>query len=111
MKRLFLLAGVLLVGSTLISAQSQGGQTAGQQPSAPIPPMQAPEQAPAAPAAKSQSGAPSDEKRGEKKSDVPEIGAGLGSCKVEFHITSLAGKGIYNAKVSTVIKYGLFNAK
>jgi hypothetical protein len=40
-----------------------------------------------------------------------EIKADLGSCSVDFHITDLAGNGLYNAKVHTLIRYGFLSKR
>ncbi len=40
-----------------------------------------------------------------------EISADLGSCTVDFHVTDLAGKGLYNAKIHTVIRYGFLSKR
>lgn len=42
---------------------------------------------------------------------VTEISADLGSCKVEFKVTDMLGKPIYNAKINTVIRYGFLNKR
>ncbi len=45
---------------------------------------------------------------------VPEMSAeeaGGGACTVEFRITDLAGKPLYNAKVQTTIRYGFLNKR
>src|SRR5512146_2048867 len=44
-------------------------------------------------------------------SAVTEISADLGTCSAEFHVTDMSGKGIYNAKVHTVIRYGFMSKR
>jgi hypothetical protein len=40
-----------------------------------------------------------------------EISADLGPCSVEFHVTDLAGKPIYYARITTTIRYGFMNKR
>ncbi|HUK87775.1 MAG TPA: hypothetical protein VLT85_08935 [Terriglobales bacterium] len=40
-----------------------------------------------------------------------EISADLGSCSAEFHVTDLAGHGLYNAKIHTLIRYGFWSKR
>lgn len=42
---------------------------------------------------------------------VTEISADLGSCVVEFKVTDMLGKPIYDAKINTVIRYGFLNKR
>jgi hypothetical protein len=42
---------------------------------------------------------------------VTEISADLGSCRVDFKVTDLLGKPIYNAKITTVIRYGFLSKR
>jgi len=42
---------------------------------------------------------------------VAKISADLGSCTVEFRVTDMLGKPIYNAKVKTLIRYGFMNLR
>ncbi len=42
---------------------------------------------------------------------VPEISADLGSCSVEFKVTDVAGKPIYDAKIKTQIRYGFLGKR
>jgi hypothetical protein len=42
---------------------------------------------------------------------VTEISADLGSCVVEFTVTDMLGKPIYNAKIKTTIRYGFLNKR
>ncbi len=79
---------VLLIAGSLAFVQEQKPQ---------IPPAQAPAQ-PAAPATT-------------PGNIIPEISADMGECTVDFVITDLAGKGIYNAKVSTIIRHGFLNKR
>lgn len=39
------------------------------------------------------------------------INADLGSCRVDFKVTDLQGKPIYNAKVKTTIRYGFLSKR
>jgi len=38
--------------------------------------------------------------------DIPVVKGGAGSCSADFVVSDASGKGIYNAKVSILIKYG-----
>jgi hypothetical protein len=51
--------------------------------------------------------------QGTSKPTVPvtEISADLGSCVVEFNVTNMLGKPIYDAKIKTVIRYGFLNKR
>ena len=40
----------------------------------------------------------------------PQISADLGPCSAEFKVTTMAGKPIYNATITTQIRYGIFAA-
>jgi hypothetical protein len=40
-----------------------------------------------------------------------EISADMGPCTVEFHVTDLAGNGVYYARITTVIRYGFMNKR
>lgn len=40
-----------------------------------------------------------------------EIKADLGNCSADFHVTDLAGNGLYNAKVHTLIRYGFLSKR
>jgi len=40
-----------------------------------------------------------------------EISADLGSCSVDFHVTGLAGNGLYDAKIHTLIRYGFWSKR
>lgn len=42
---------------------------------------------------------------------VTEISADLGSCRVDFKVTDMQGKPIYNAKISTTIRYGFLGKR
>jgi hypothetical protein len=42
---------------------------------------------------------------------VTEISADLGSCVVEFKVTNMLGKPIYDAKIKTVIHYGFLSKR
>jgi hypothetical protein len=42
---------------------------------------------------------------------VTEISADLGPCSAEFHITDMAGNGIYNANIHTLIRYGFMSKR
>jgi hypothetical protein len=42
---------------------------------------------------------------------VTEISADLGSCSVEFKVTDMLGKPIYNAKIKTQIRYGFLSKR
>ncbi len=42
---------------------------------------------------------------------ITEISADLGSCRVEFKVTDMLGKPIYNAKIKTVIRYGFLGKR
>jgi hypothetical protein len=44
-------------------------------------------------------------------STVTEISADLGPCAVEFKVTDLAGNGLYNAKIHTLIRYGFMSKR
>ncbi len=44
-------------------------------------------------------------------STVTEISADLGPCVVEFKVTDLAGNGLYNAKIHTLIRYGFMSKR
>jgi hypothetical protein len=41
----------------------------------------------------------------------PEISADLGHCSAEFKITDMGGKPIYNAKITTQIRYGFLGTR
>ena len=43
--------------------------------------------------------------------EVPVVDAGLGSCRADFIVKDGAGKPIFNAKISTTIKYGFLNKR
>jgi hypothetical protein len=45
------------------------------------------------------------------KVPITEISADLGSCRVEFKVTDMLGKPIYNAKIKTTIRYGFLNKR
>ncbi len=38
---------------------------------------------------------------------VPEITADLGPCSAAFHVTDLAGNGLYNAQIHVLVRYGM----
>ncbi len=40
-----------------------------------------------------------------------EISADLGTCRVDFKVTDLKGKPIYNAKIKTTIRYGFLGKR
>jgi hypothetical protein len=40
-----------------------------------------------------------------------EISADMGPCSVEFHVTDLAGKPLYYARITTTIRYGFMNKR
>jgi hypothetical protein len=40
-------------------------------------------------------------------STIAEVSADRGPCSAEFHVTDLAGNPIYNATVSTTVRWGL----
>ena len=40
-----------------------------------------------------------------------EISADLGSCSADFRVTDLAGNGLYNAQVHTLIRYGFLSQR
>lgn len=40
-----------------------------------------------------------------------EISADLGPCTVDFHVTDLDGKGVYNANVHVLIRYGFLSKR
>jgi hypothetical protein len=40
-----------------------------------------------------------------------EISADLGPCTVDFKVTDLAGKPLYNAKIHTLIRYGFWSKR
>ncbi len=40
-----------------------------------------------------------------------EISADLGTCRVDFKVTNLKGKPIYNAKIKTTIRYGFLGKR
>jgi hypothetical protein len=42
---------------------------------------------------------------------VTETSADLGPCSADFHVTNMAGKPLYNAKISTVIRYGFLGKR
>jgi hypothetical protein len=42
---------------------------------------------------------------------VTEVSADLGSCSAEFHVTDMAGKPLYNAKIRTIIRYGFLSKR
>lgn len=42
---------------------------------------------------------------------VTEISADMGSCSAEFHVTDMAGNGIYNVKIHTLIRYGFMSKR
>ncbi len=67
-------------------------------------PAEALASAPAAPTAPAPAAAP--------KSRVTEISTGMGGkCSIEFHVTDGKGKGVYDAKVSTSIRYGFMSQR
>ena len=41
-------------------------------------------------------------------SDVPVVKGGAGSCTADFVVKDASGKGIYDAKIEILIKYGTF---
>ena len=41
----------------------------------------------------------------------PQISADLGPCSAEFRITTMAGKPIYNAKITVQIRHGIFGTR
>src|SRR6266581_1571852 len=43
--------------------------------------------------------------------EVPVVDAGLGSCRADFIVKDASGKPIFNAKISTTIKYGFLNKR
>src|SRR5437899_6350785 len=88
MRKLF----IALALSSLMLAQ----QKPGEKPPAP-PPAVAPSDA-------QPSGAPA-------SSVVPEISPELGNCTVEFKVTTMRGDGIYDAKITTTIRYGFLNKR
>jgi len=45
------------------------------------------------------------------QSPVTEISADLGPCSVEFHVTDLAGAPLYNAQITTIIRYGFLSKR
>ncbi len=45
------------------------------------------------------------------KSEIPEIKAELGPCSAEFRVTDTAGAGLYNVKISTVVRYGFLSKR
>jgi len=45
------------------------------------------------------------------KIEVPKIDAGLGACYANFKVTDGNGKPIYDAKIHTLIRTGLFGIK
>jgi hypothetical protein len=48
---------------------------------------------------------------GVRVTSVTEISADLGPCSAEFHVTDMNGKGIYNAKIHTLIRYGFLSKR
>ncbi len=42
---------------------------------------------------------------------ITEISADMGSCSADFHVTDMAGNGIYNAKIHTLIRYGFMSKR
>jgi hypothetical protein len=42
---------------------------------------------------------------------VTEISADLGSCSVEFKVTDMKGKPVYNAKIKTQVRYGFLSKR
>ena len=44
-------------------------------------------------------------------SDPPKVSADMGSCSADFHVTDVANKPIYNARVHTLIRSGVFGVK
>lgn len=47
----------------------------------------------------------------EASNPVTEISADLGSCSVEFKITDVAGRPLYNANIKTQIRYGFMRKR
>jgi len=45
------------------------------------------------------------------KSEIPEVTADLGDCTAEFTVTDTANKPVFNAKVHTEIRHGLFSMR
>ncbi len=41
----------------------------------------------------------------------PQISAELGHCSAEFKVTDMGGKPVYNAKIATQIRYGIFGTR
>ena len=44
-------------------------------------------------------------------SAVTEISADMGSCSVDFRVTNIGGEPIYNAKITTQIRYGFMDKR
>jgi hypothetical protein len=44
-------------------------------------------------------------------SPVTEISADMGPCSAEFRVTDMAGNGIFNANIHTVIRYGFMGKR
>lgn len=42
---------------------------------------------------------------------VTEISADLGTCSVEFKVTDMVGKPLYNAKIKTQLRYGFMSKR
>lgn len=47
----------------------------------------------------------------EKKQEIPNVDAGIGPCRVEFLVNDANTKPVYNAKISTLIRYSTFGVK
>ncbi len=45
------------------------------------------------------------------KVPVTEISADLGPCSADFHVIDMAGNAIYNAKITTTIRYGFLSKR
>ncbi len=43
--------------------------------------------------------------------EVPQVDAQIGPCKADFIVKDGAGKPIYNAKISALIRYGFFSMR
>ncbi len=43
------------------------------------------------------------------KVPVTEISADLGPCSADFRVTDMAGNGLYDAKITTTIRYGFLS--